>query len=88
MQVVAPRHYSRWLRSRVPTIVAELPSLKHAKGVELTSLLLREADSESVASLLLEVRFDVHMFYCCLLLYFVADTVLLTAAASVVTFDF
>ena len=58
MQVSVPRHYSRWLRHHVPSIVTKLPSLKYTKGAELTSLLLREADNESVASLLLEVQFD------------------------------
>ena len=56
-QVSAPRHYSRWLRHLVPSISTILPLLKHTKGSELTSLLLREADSASVASLLLEVYF-------------------------------
>jgi len=55
MQVVAPPHYCRWLRDCVPSIVAQLPSLKRAKGVELTSLLLSEAANESLASLLIEV---------------------------------
>jgi len=41
----------------VPSITTILPSLKHTKGSELTSLLLREADDASVASLLLEVYF-------------------------------
>jgi len=69
MQVSVPRHYSRWLRRRVPSIATKLPSLKHTKGAELTSLLLREADNESVASLLLEVQFVnliMHVYCNCL----------------------
>jgi len=54
-QVTVPWHYSRWLRHRVPSITSQLPTLKHSKGSELTALLLRAADNESVASLLLEV---------------------------------
>ena len=57
MTVSAPRHYARWLRRRVPDIATKLPSLKQAKGEELTSRLLREADNNSVTSLLLEVCF-------------------------------
>jgi len=55
MQAVAPPRYSRWLRDCVPSIVAQLPSLKRAKGLELTSLLLSETANESFASLLIEV---------------------------------
>jgi len=54
-QVTVPHHYSRWLRHRVPFVVTQVPSLKHAKGNELTSLLLQQAGNESLASLLLEV---------------------------------
>ena len=56
MQVMAPGHYSRWLRSRVPSVVNILPSLRHARGLEMTSLLLSEAENEPLASRLLEVR--------------------------------
>jgi len=56
MQVMAPGHYSRWLRSRVPSVVNILPSLRHARGLEMTSLLLSEAENEPLASRLLGVR--------------------------------